>query len=81
MQLVFLSRDPGEHHDFLQCVKSRRDPYFPVDIGHRVASVCHLANIAIKVGRRLKWDPVEEVFLGDDAAKLDQLHDLLSVPV
>ena len=58
----------GEHHDFLQCVKSRRDPYFPVDIGHRVASVCHLANIAIKVGRKLKWDPVEEVFLGDDDA-------------
>lgn len=58
----------GEHHDFLQCVKSRKDPYFPVDIGHRVASVCHLANIAIKVGRKLKWDPVKEEFLGDDKA-------------
>ena len=58
----------GEHDDFLQCVKSRKDPYFPVDIGHRVSTVCHLANIAIKVGRKLKWDPVKEQFLGDDAA-------------
>lgn len=58
----------GEHHDFLKCVRSRKDPYFPVDIGHRVSSVCHLANIAIKLGRKLKWDPVKEEFIGDDAA-------------
>ena len=47
----------GEHRDFLDCVNSRKDPYFPVDIGHRVSSICHLANIAIKLGRSLKWDP------------------------
>jgi predicted dehydrogenase len=52
----------GEHHDFLKCVRSRKDPYFPVDIGHRVSSVCHLANIAIRLGRKLKWDPKEERF-------------------
>jgi hypothetical protein len=43
-------------------VRSRKDPYFPVDIGHRVSSVCHLANIAIRLGRKLKWDPKEERF-------------------
>ncbi len=58
----------GEHHDFLQCVKSRKDPYFPVDIGHRVSTVCHLANIALKLGRKLRWDPVKEEFLGDETA-------------
>jgi len=58
----------GEHDDFLQCVKSRKDPYFPVDIGHRVSTVCHLANLAIKVGRKLKWDPEKEQFIGDAAA-------------
>ena len=41
----------GEHRDFLDCVKSRKDPYFPVDIGHRVSTVCHLANISIRLGR------------------------------
>lgn len=58
----------GEHHDFLKCVRTRKDPYFPVDIGHRVSTVCHLANIAIKLGRKLKWDPLKEEFIGDDAA-------------
>lgn len=58
----------GEHDDFIKCVKSRKDPYFPVDIGHRVATVCHLANIAIETGRKLKWDPKTERFENDDGA-------------
>lgn len=58
----------GEHHDFLQCVKSRKDPYFPAEIGHRVSTVCHLANIAIRLGRKLKWDPKAERFENDDQA-------------
>ena len=58
----------GEHRDFLDCVKSRKDPYFPVDIGHRVSTVCHLGNIVIKLGRKLKWDPEQEIFPGDDEA-------------
>ena len=58
----------GEHRNFLDCVKSRKDPYFPVDIGHRVSTVCHLANLSIKLGRPLKWNPVKEHFLKDDEA-------------
>jgi predicted dehydrogenase len=55
----------GEHRDFLDCVKTRQDPYFPVDIGHRVSTVCHLGNIAIKLGRKLRWDPSGECFEND----------------
>jgi myo-inositol 2-dehydrogenase / D-chiro-inositol 1-dehydrogenase len=58
----------GEHDDFIKCVKSRKDPYFPVDIGHRVSTVCHLANIAIRLGRKLKWDPKAEKFENDQSA-------------
>ncbi len=58
----------GEHRDFLDCVKSRKDPYFPVDIGHCVSNVCHLANTSIRLGRKLKWDPEREVFPDDDEA-------------
>lgn len=58
----------GEHRDFLDGVKTRKDPYFPVDIGHRVSTVCHLANIAIRLGRKLQWDPDAEQFIGDDEA-------------
>jgi predicted dehydrogenase len=65
----------GEHRDFLDCVKSRKDPYFPVDIGHRVATLCHLANIAIKLGRKLRWDPANEVFADDaEANKLREMR-------
>ena len=67
-ELHLYTNPKGEHDDFLKCVKSRKDPYFPVDIGHRVSTVCHLANIAIKVGRKLKWDPEKEQFIGDDEA-------------
>lgn len=58
----------GEHDDFLKCVRSRRDPYFPVDIGHRVNTICHIANLCIKLGRKLKWDPAEQQFVGDPEA-------------
>ena len=58
----------GEHRNFLDCVKTRQDPYFPVDIGHRVSTVCHLANISIKLGRKVRWDPEKECFPDDDGA-------------
>jgi predicted dehydrogenase len=67
-ELHLYTNPAGEHRDFLDCVKSRKDPYFPVEIGHRVSTVCHLANAAIKLGRKLKWDPVAERFTNDDAA-------------
>ncbi|HPD45320.1 MAG TPA: Gfo/Idh/MocA family oxidoreductase [Anaerohalosphaeraceae bacterium] len=66
---VHLYTNPaGEHRDFLDCVKTRKDPYFPVDKGHRVATVCHLGNIALKLQRKLRWDPEKEIFPGDDEA-------------
>lgn len=67
-ELHLYTNPGGEHRDFLDCVKSRKDPYFPVDIGHRVATVCHLANIAIKTGRKLQWNPEAEEFVGDEEA-------------
>jgi predicted dehydrogenase len=67
-ELRLYTNPEGEHHDFLKCVKSRKDPYFPVEIGHRVATVCHLANLSIRLGRKLKWDPKAEQFENDAEA-------------
>ena len=58
----------GEHRNFLDCVKSRHDPYFPAEMGHRCCSVCHLGNIAMELGRKLRWDPDREEFADDDPA-------------
>ncbi len=67
-EIQLFTNPAGEHRNFLDCVKSRQDPYFPVDIGHRVSTVCHLANISIKLGRKIKWDPEQECFPDDPAA-------------
>jgi predicted dehydrogenase len=53
--------------NFFDCVRSRKDPIAPVEVGHRSASVCHLAAIAVRLGRKLQWDPKKEHFVGDGA--------------
>jgi predicted dehydrogenase len=64
--------DAGVAHvgNFLDCINSRRDPIAHVEIGHRSATVCHLGNIAVRLGKKkvLHWDPVAERFTNDDEA-------------
>jgi len=54
--------------DFVHCVKTREKPFRDVEWAHRVATVCHLGNIAYELKRPLKWDPEKEEFPGDDEA-------------
>ncbi len=54
--------------NFIEAVKTRRDPISPAEIGHRTASVCHLGNIAMLLKRKIRWDPDREQILGDDEA-------------
>ena len=54
--------------NFFDCVEARRKPVSDVDSQHRSVSTCHLGNIAMRVGRKVKWDPAAEQFPGDAAA-------------
>ena len=63
---VYLSND--HMGNFIDCVKSRKVPICPAETGHRSASLCHLGVIAIRLGRKLRWDPVNEQFVGDPEA-------------
>jgi predicted dehydrogenase len=54
--------------NFLDCVKSRRQPIADVESGHRVATACHLANISLRVGRKIRWDAAREEILDDPEA-------------
>ena len=54
--------------NFLEAVRSRKDPGAPVEVGHRSNSICILTHIAMKLGRKLAWDPEAERFVGDDEA-------------
>jgi len=65
---IHLYESSNHQRNFLDCIKSRREPAAPVETGHRSATVCHLGNIAMLLGRKLRWDPVKERFLNDDEA-------------
>ena len=60
--------DNNHHANWLECIRTRRQPSTDEEIGHRSASLGHLTIIAHKLGRSLKWDPAREEFLGDDTA-------------
>jgi len=61
--------------NFFDCVRTRKDPIMKIEIAHRVATFCHLGNIARWLGRPVKWDPVKEQFPGDPEA-----NSLLDIP-
>jgi predicted dehydrogenase len=67
-----MKEGPGEvvpHiRNFIDCIKSRKRPTADVEIAHRSNSVCHLINICRDTGRKLRWDPRKERFIGDEAA-------------
>ena len=65
---IHLPKSSDHKRNFLDCIKSGRDPIAPVEVGHRSASVCHLANIAMKLKRKLHWDPDRERFINNDEA-------------
>jgi predicted dehydrogenase len=58
----------GEHRNFYDCVKSRKPTYAPAEIGHRTISIAHIGNIAMMLGRKLRWDPEHETFPGETEA-------------
>ena len=66
---VHLYRSSHHKQNFLDCVRTRKEPIAPVEVAHRSCSVCILGYIAMKLsGRMLKWDPERERFTNDDAA-------------
>lgn len=60
----------SDHHhaDFFDAVRTRRRPIADVAIGHRSASVCHLGNIALWLGRAIRWDASAERVIDDEPA-------------
>jgi predicted dehydrogenase len=57
-------------NNFFDCVKSRKAPAADITIGHRSATVCHLGNIAVRMKKKITWDPQTETIVGDaEAAK------------
>ncbi len=49
-------------------MRTRERTVAPATVGHRSTTICHLINICRELGRKLKWDPVNEAFIGDEEA-------------
>ncbi len=65
---IHLYESKNHEADFLRSMRTRKDPCNPVEAGHRSNSVCVIHHIAMKLGRKLKWDPKAEKFIGDAEA-------------
>jgi hypothetical protein len=72
---VHLYQSDDQHGNWLECIRSRKAPIAPAELGHRACSTCLLHHIAMKTGRKLHWDPVRERVHNDDEA-----NSLLSRP-
>lgn len=65
---VKLYKAPEQHRNWLDGIRTGAAVSAPAEIAHRACSTCLVHHIAMKTGRRLRWDPKAERFLGDDAA-------------
>ena len=66
---LYHGKEPTTHmKNFFDCVVSRDTPISDVETHHRTMTSCHLCNIALMLGRELKWDPKKEEFEGDEQA-------------
>jgi predicted dehydrogenase len=65
---IHLYKSDSQQGNWLECIKSRKEPISPVEIGHRACTVCLVTHIAMKLGRKLVWDPDTERFTDDAEA-------------
>ena len=60
---------PKSHmHHFVDCIKTRKTPISDAASHHRMLAVCHAINIAMRLNRKLVFDPATDQFVGDDQA-------------
>ncbi|HYO83850.1 MAG TPA: Gfo/Idh/MocA family oxidoreductase [Bryobacteraceae bacterium] len=62
--------EPTKAHcrDFVESVRARKTPAADIEVGQRGTSTCLLGNIAMRTGRKLKWDAKKEAFINDSGA-------------
>lgn len=67
---IYKGRTPTSHvQNFLDCVRDRAEPVSDIESHHRILTTCHLANIAMRLGRPVQWDPLTESVVGDESAQ------------
>jgi len=67
---IHLYKIDNQHGNWLDCIKSRKEPISPVELGHRACSICLITHTAMKLGRKLPWDPKTEKYGNDAEARI-----------
>ena len=65
---VHLINSKDHHGNWLDCIKLRKQPIVPVEVGHRACTICLISHIAMKLDRKLYWDSLNEQFINDREA-------------
>ncbi|AKJ63500.1 Gfo/Idh/MocA family protein [Kiritimatiella glycovorans] len=65
---IHLYRSANHMGNFVDCIRSRRAPVAPVEVGHRSNTTCVISDIAARLGRPLQWDAEAEQFVNDETA-------------
>ena len=65
---VHLLQDNHHYANFLDCVLNRKTPVSHIDSAVQSDFMSHLGDIAIRTGRKIRWDPEKETIVGDDGA-------------
>lgn len=73
---IHLTESKNHHRNFLDAVKTRKETICPIEVAVHSDTICQLANVATRLGRKLRWDPEQERFLDDDEA-----NDMLCRPM
>lgn len=75
-----LARSPDHVHNFIQAVKDRSATVSNIDEAVRSDTLCHLSEIAMRLNRKVVWDPHKERFVADEEANLRLLARKMRAP-
>ncbi|MCJ7465099.1 MAG: Gfo/Idh/MocA family oxidoreductase [Maribacter sp.] len=65
---IHLYKSEDQHGNWLDCIKTRKEPISPIEKGHKACAVCLISHIAMKIDGKLQWDPTNEFFIDNDEA-------------
>jgi hypothetical protein len=66
---VHLIESVDHCRDFIEAIKTRTDAVSPIESAVRSDTISHLCDIAIRTGRKVRWDPARETLPGDETAR------------
>ena len=65
---IHLEKIDDQHGNWIDCIKTRKQPISPIEKGHKACTICLISDIAMQFDRKLQWDPINEIFLNDEEA-------------